>query len=166
MIEIQAGQTFADLDRAIRRAFGHDSYDHMGGFWKLIPRGQSRKKFREIEIGEVNPLGEGSASDLHIGGMDLQLGDRIKYVYDFGDWIEHEIILEEITTAENGKRYPVEVARNEPNYQYCVVCQSKGKDTVATLVCLQCSTQKRIIYLCEDCAGRKHEDHFVEEIVY
>ena len=30
--------------------------DHMGGFWKLIPRGKSKKKFREVEIGDINPL--------------------------------------------------------------------------------------------------------------
>ena len=45
MIEIKAGQTFADLDTAIRDAFGHDTSDHMGGFWKLIPR---RKEQKEI----------------------------------------------------------------------------------------------------------------------
>ena len=166
VIEIRAGQTFADLDRAIRQAFGHDVYDHMGGFWKLIPRGKSQKKYREVEIGDINPLGEGTASDLHIGGVDLKPGDRIKYVYDFGDWIEHEVTLEETATTQSRKRYPAVVARNKPNYQYCVICQSKGKETVATSVCLKCSTQKRIIFLCDDCASKKHMDHFVEDIIY
>ena len=166
MIEIKAGQTFADLDIAIRGAFGHDRYDHMGGFWKLIPRGKSKKKFREIEIGDINPFEEGTAADLHIGGMDLKSGDLLKYVYDFGDWVEHEVMLQEISSVETGKSYPVLVGRNNPKYQYCVNCESKGKETIATLVCLQCSTQKRVIFLCEDCAGKKHEDHYVEEIIY
>jgi len=166
VIEIKAGQTFADFDVAIRDAFGHDTYDHMGGFWKLIPRGKSKKKFREIEIGDINPLEEGTAAELHIGGMDLKPGDLIKYVYDFGDWIEHEIVLEEISKIDTDKSYPALVAKNKPKYQYCVVCEAKGKETVATLVCLQCSTQKRVIFLCEDCANKKHEDHYVEEIIY
>ena len=166
VIEIKAGQTFADLDVAIRDACGHDKYDHMGGFWKLIPRGKSKKKFREIEIGDINPFEEGTAADLHIGGMDLKPGDLVKYVYDFGDWIEHEVRLEEISSVEAGKSYPILVGRNKPKYQYCVVCESKGKETIATLVCLQCSTQKRVAFLCEDCADKKHEEHYVEEIIY
>jgi len=166
VIEISAGQTFADLDVAIRDAFGHDRFDHMGGFWKMIPRGTSQKKFREIEIGDINPLEEGTAADLHVGGMDLKPGDLMKYVYDFGDWIEHEVRLEGISTIETGKSYPVVVERNKPKYQYCVICESKGKETTATLVCLQCSAQKRVIFLCEDCADKKHEEHYLEEIIY
>ncbi len=166
VIEIKAGHTFADLDVAIRNAFGHDRYDHMGGFWKLIPRGKSQKKFREIEIGDINPLEEGTAADLHIGGMDLKPGDKIKYVYDFGDWVEHEVRLEQITTAETGKSYPVMVEKNKPKYQYCVVCKKEGKDTVATLICLECTTEKKLVVLCEDCADKKHEEHYLEEIIY
>jgi len=165
-VEIKAAQTFADLDVAIRDAFGHDRDDHMGGFWQMIPRGKSQKKFREIEIGDINPLEEGTAADLHIGGINLKPGDLIKYVYDFGDWVEHEVRFEEISAAEAGKSYPALVGRNKPKYQNCVVCESKGKGTVATLVCLQCSNQKRVIFLCEDCADKKHAEHYVEEIVY
>jgi hypothetical protein len=166
VIEIKAGHTFVDLDVAIRDAFGHDRYDHMGGFWKLIPRGKSLKKFREIEIGDINPLEEGTAADLHIGGMDLNPGDLIKYVYDFGDWVEHEVRLEQITTAEAGKSYPVMVERNKPKYQYCIVCKEEGKDTVATLICLECSTEKKPVFLCENCGEKKHEEHYVEEVIY
>jgi hypothetical protein len=166
VIEIKAEQTFADLDVAIREGFNHDRYDHMGGFWKLIPRGKSQKKFREIEIGDVNPLEEGTAADLHIGGIDLKPGDLMKYVYDFGDWVEHEVRLEEITMIEMGKSYPILVAKNKPKYQYCVLCESKEEETIATLVCLQCSMQNRVIFLCEDCANKKHEEHYVEEIIY
>lgn len=166
VIEIKAGQTFADFDVAIRDAFGHDRYDHMGGFWKLIPRGKSKKKFREIEIGDINPLEEGTAAELRVGSMDLKSDDLIKYVYDFGDWIEHEISLVEISKVESGKSYPALVERNKPKYQYCVLCEAKGKETVATLVCLQCSTQKRIIFLCVDCADKKHLEHYVEDIIY
>ena len=166
VIEIKAGQTFADLDVAIRNAFGHDRYDHLGGFWKLIPRGKSQKKFREIEIGDINPLEEGTAADLHIGGMDLKPGDLMKYVYDFGDWVEHEIRLEQITTAEAGKSYPAMVERNKPKYQYCIICKAEGKETVATLICLECTTEKKLVVLCEDCADKKHEEHYLEEIIY
>lgn len=166
VIEIEAGQTFADLDVAIRDAFGHDRNDHMGGFWRLIPRGKSQKKFREVEIGDINPFEEGTAARLHIGGIDLLPGDLMKYVYDFGDWVEHEVRLEQIGTLDAGKPYPVVIERNKPNYQFCSACKSKGKETIAALICLECSTEKKLIFVCEDCAYQKHEEHYVEEIIY
>lgn len=94
-IEIQGNQTLADFDFLIRSEFGHDPSDHLGGFWKLVRRGQTNR-FRKIELGDVNPLGEGSGAEIRIAGLGLSVGDRLKYVYDFGDWIEHKIILESI----------------------------------------------------------------------
>ena len=80
--------------------FGHDQSDHLGGFWKLIRRGQTRR-FREIDLGHVDPLGEGTRADIRIAGLGLQVGDRLKYVYDFGDWIEHEIIVENVVLPQD-----------------------------------------------------------------
>ena len=37
-------------------------------------------------------------------------GDRIRYIYDFGDDWEHEIVVEKVLAAEPGTRYPVCVA--------------------------------------------------------
>jgi hypothetical protein len=166
VIEIKADQTFADLDGAIRDAFEHDRFDHMGGFWKLIPRANNQKRFREVEIGDINPLQEGTAADLHIGGIGLKPGDLMKYVYDFGDWIEHEVKLEEVLTVEAGKSYPALVERNKPKYQHCVACKAKGKKTPATWICLECSKPKQPVFLCEDCASEEHEEHYVEEMIY
>ena len=67
-------------------------------------------------------------------------------MYDFGGCVEHEISLEEISIVETGKSYPALVGGNKPKYQYCVICEAKGKETVARPVCLQCSTQKRVIF--------------------
>ena len=79
-VEIQGGQTLADLDSILRDAFDHDSMDHLGGFWKLVRRGQSRR-FREINLGDVHPFGGGgSAEDLRIAGLELQVGDRLRAI--------------------------------------------------------------------------------------
>lgn len=78
--------------------FGHDRSDHLSGFWKLVRRGQTRR-FREIDLGHVDPLGGGTGAGIRIAGLGLQVGDRLKYVYDFGDWIEHEIILEKVKSS-------------------------------------------------------------------
>ena len=66
----------------------------------MIHRGQARR-FREIDLGHVYPLGEGTGADIRIAGLGLQVGDLLKYVYDFGDWIEHEIIVEKIESPQS-----------------------------------------------------------------
>jgi hypothetical protein len=98
-VEIQGNQTLAEFDYILRYEFGHDTSDHLGGFWKLVRRGQTRR-FRKIELGDIDPLGEGTGADIRIAGLGLQAGDRLKYVYDFGDWIEHEIMVEKIASPQ------------------------------------------------------------------
>jgi len=165
-IEIQGGQTLADLDSTLRDAFAHDTFDHLGGFWKLVPRGRS-KKLREVDVGDVDPLGGGSGAEVHIAGLELRPGGELKYVYDFGDWIEHRLTLEEIVEPEAKVKYPRIVARNQPQYQDCQVCLERGRKSRATWICLECSgRQQREVLVCKKCLHREHEDHYAEEILY
>jgi hypothetical protein len=165
-VEIKGSQRLVDLDRILRMAFQWDTSDHLGGFWKLIPRGTS-KRVREIEIGDVNPLGGGSAADLHVGGLDFKPGDRLKYVYDFGDWFEHFLTLKEISTAVEGVKYPRIASQNKPRYKYCQACTDDGKKTIATIICLDCSNRKKEdVLVCKDCYRRQHQNHDYEVIVY
>ena len=165
-VEIKGGQKLAELDQILRAAFDLDTWDHLGGFWKLIQRGTT-KRVREVEIGDIDPMGEGSAADLHISGLDLKPGDRLKYVYDFGDWIEHFLTLEEISSAEKSAKYPRIVSQNKPRYRNCQVCAEKGKKTVATIICIDCSNRKeKDVLVCEECYEEKHQDHYYEEILY
>jgi hypothetical protein len=177
-IEVQGKQSLADLDLVLREAFNHDVFDHMGGFWKLIPRGVQAKpgaakcgaarraRYREVELGDVEPGGGGEGADTKIAGLGLAVEERLKYVYDFGDWIEHTLTLEAIETPQASVKYPREVARNQPEYVYCVECQKRGRKKVAKWICLECSTgPDQEIVLCEKCADR-HEEHHLEEILY
>jgi len=164
-IEIQGDQTLADFNAILVDAFNHD-WDHMAGFWKRVRRG-STKRYREIDLGDVDPLGQGSGADRHIAGLGLKPGDTLKYVYDFGDWIEHRITLEEIVEPEKGVKYPRIVGRNRPRHRYCQECKAAGKRTVATWVCIDCSEREgRAVLVCEECLDRNHEGHYAEEILY
>lgn len=165
-IEIQGQHTLADFDRELRDAFNHDMGDHLGGFWKLTRRGQTRR-FREVELGTVDPFGEGEGAESQLAGLNLKPGDELKYVYDFGDWIEHELTLEAITEPEVRVKYPRLVERNKPRHQYCRHCKEEGKKTVATWICIECSEQEGTeVVVCEACLGQHHEDHYADEITY
>lgn len=165
-IEIRGDQTLADFNSILVDAFQHD-WDHLGGFWKRVQRGARGKRYREIDLGDVDPRGEGSGAHRRIAGLGLKPGDTLKYVYDFGDWIEHEITLEEIVEPEKRAKYPRVVEQNRPRHRYCEECKAKGHKTVATWVCQECSNrQQREVLVCEDCLDTSHEDHYAEEILY
>lgn len=104
-IEIQAGQTLAELDDILRTAFRHDHSDHLGGFWKVVRRGQSNR-FRQVDLGSIDPFGDGKAGDKRLADLDLQPGAVLKYVFDFGDWIEHHLEVQAIHLPEPGLDYP------------------------------------------------------------
>jgi hypothetical protein len=168
-IEIQGKQTLADLDRVLRMSFNHDTSDHLSGFWKLISRGSGKqKRYREVDICHINPFERGEAAGVTVASLGLQIEDRLKYVYDFGDWIEHTLSVNAVSDPEPGVKYPREVARNKPNHQYCMNCKGQGKQTVAAWICITCSEeQDQNVVLCEECMGLdEHEDHYSEELVY
>jgi len=165
-IEIQGGQTLADFDDILRTAFHHDHSDHLSGFWKLVRRGQSRR-FREVDLGSINPFEGGEAADVQVASLSLRPGDALKYVYDFGDWIEHRLELESIAEPEEKTSYPRITGQNKQRYQDCVVCKEEGRKTVATWICYTCSErEQRDILLCETCTEAHDEDHYMDEILY
>lgn len=168
-IEIQGEQTLGDLDGELRGSFNHDTYDHLSGFWKLVARGSGKqKRYREVDIGTINPFEDSEEAGVTIASLGLQDKDRLKYVYDFGDWIEHTLTLDAVSNPQPGVRYPREVARNIPSYKYCVNCKEQGKQVVATWICITCSEEQgQEVVLCEGCMGlEQHEEHYSEELVY
>jgi hypothetical protein len=165
-IEIQGQHTLADFDGEMRDAFNHDTGDHLGGFWKLARRGETRR-VREVELGTVDPFGGGEGAETKLASLDLKPGDELKYVYDFGDWIEHRLTLETVTEPEAGAKYPRLVGQNKPKHRYCRHCKEKGKETVATWICIDCSEEEGTeVLVCEACLGQYHEDHYADAITY
>src|SRR5215207_247380 len=101
---VPGGFTLDRLSRVIQLAFGWQGY-HLHSF-----------EVGGRQYGEPNPLG-GLEFDQDLDDeLDARLdavvteGDRFTYVYDFGDWWEHEIVVERVAPAEADRRYPVCVA--------------------------------------------------------
>ena len=92
----------------------------------------------------------------------------INYVYDFGTETHLYAKLEKISDVEPNVYYPRTVSQNDPHYKFCEDCQAKGKKTIAVNECYTCGEEKeRPVYICEKCSGSgKHEDHYLEEILY
>lgn len=165
-IEVQGGQTLAQLDRTLRTAFGHDPSDHLSGFWKLVRRGKGTM-VREVDLGDVNPFGGGSAASVRIAELELVPRAKLKYVYDFGDWIEHTLAFVGTSEQQQGTKYPRVCSHNDPEYQDCTRCKQEGRTRRAVYVCLECSGELGVEQLlCEQCVQEQHEEHYIEEIVY
>lgn len=163
-IEIQGQQTLLEMDGILREAFGHD-WDHMSGFWRRVRRGNT-KRFREIEMATIHPFEKRREADQQIGALGLSVGDQLRYVYDFGDWVEHYLEVEAIGKSENAAEYPRVVEQNKPRFKNCTECAAKGKKQQAVWYCYTCADEENgPALLCDDCVDA-HEDHYTEEILY
>ena len=88
-VETEGHQTLAQLDRLIRRQMGYDSFDHCSAFF-------SGKPWRSETIAEIHPDGGGENEDLRLEELDLMPGEKLHYVYDFGDNLEHVLTIESV----------------------------------------------------------------------
>ena len=144
-IEVKGSQRLVDLDREIRDAFSHDTSDHLSEFFP----GRAKDS---MGFGEINPDGGGDGARLRIESLGLKEGDRMEYVYDFGDYVQHVLSLESVTPTSAEQEYPRVVAQDRPRHRYCIECEKAGKKTVATWVCVDCSDRRDKwvpVHLCE-----------------
>jgi hypothetical protein len=97
---VPAGYTLDRVSRTIQLAFGWQGV-HLHSF-----------EIGGRQFGEPDPLGELELQD----ELDVRLdsvaaaGARFSYVYDFGDWWEHEITVENVVPAHPDDRHPTCVA--------------------------------------------------------
>ncbi len=104
VIEILGKHTLADFDDMMRTAFDLDFSDHLSEFTRVFDRGRG-KKSRKQEYGEINPFEPTPAMQLRLAGLGLEPGAKFNYVYDFGDWLVHKLVLESIGPTERGLDY-------------------------------------------------------------
>ncbi len=159
-IEIKGNQTLADFDNIIRLEFNLDNFDHLSEFY-------SGKNWAHSGYGIITPDGTGEGADIQISSLILYNG-AINYVYDFGTETHLYAKLEKISDVEPNVYYPRTVSQNEPHYKFCEECMARGKKTVAEYECYTCSEEsEKPVYICGECSeSEKHEDHYVEEILY
>jgi hypothetical protein len=159
-IETKGSQKLGDLDKAIRGAFKHDEWDHLSAFF----RGRA---WRSEVLAEISPFERGGGARKRIDRLGLSEGDALEYVYDFGEDIQHVVTLEKVVELDEAAEYPRIVSQNKPRYQYCTVCEAHGRKVVATWICIDCSNEEgRDVLLCDDCASKEDEDHYIEEMLY
>ncbi|MEV4489726.1 plasmid pRiA4b ORF-3 family protein [Micromonospora coxensis] len=94
---VPGGYTLDRLHRVVQHAMGWRDC-HLHSF-----------EIDGTQYGEPDPDGELSLRDELDSRLDAVLGkgSRLRYTYDFGDWWEHDLVVEDAFTAEEGERYPV-----------------------------------------------------------
>jgi hypothetical protein len=95
-LTVPGGYTLDRLHRVLQYAMGWQNY-HLHSF-----------DIDDEQYGEPDPDGELELLD----EMDYRLDDvaragtRIRYTYDFGDWWEHDVVVEEVRAALPGDAHP------------------------------------------------------------
>jgi tetratricopeptide (TPR) repeat protein len=105
LLEAQGTNTLGDLDSAMREAFDLDTFDHLSEFTLITSRGKGKQPRRK-PFGALDPLGEYAAHTVRVAGLGLEPGAQLEYVYDFGDYIEHALVLEAVEEPEAKAKYP------------------------------------------------------------
>jgi hypothetical protein len=95
-VELPGAYTLDRVHRVVQHAMGWRDY-HLHSF-----------EVDGVQYGEPDPDGELAVRD----ELDVRLdavahkGTRLLYTYDFGDWWEHDLVVEDVFAAEPDERYP------------------------------------------------------------
>jgi hypothetical protein len=98
-VQLPADTRLDHLHEIIVAAFGWQDY-HMHCFTSGLE-----------EFGLPDPeLGHADERRVSVGQLIGDIGDRLRYTYDFGDDWEHEIVLEDLLDPDPDTHYPVLLA--------------------------------------------------------
>lgn len=97
---VPGGYTLDRVHRVIQYAMGWQGY-HLHSF-----------DIGGVQYGEPDPDGDLVLRDELDTRLDAVTakGEQLRYTYDFGDWWEHEVVVEDVFPAEPDEAYPVCVA--------------------------------------------------------
>ena len=111
-LAVRSEQTLVDLHHALQDAFGWDD-DHLYSFWlkgEFWGRDGSEytHPFHAAQPSPLGPFATGPAprtAKTKLNRLRLRKGQRIAYLFDFGDEWRVQVVLREIETDDGG-RYP------------------------------------------------------------
>jgi len=104
VIEAQGKNTLGDLDAVMREAFGHDPLTTLASL--RSSRRAAGQAVGPPALGPARPTGRICRASGSPGRLGLEPGAQLEYVYDFGDNLEHALVLEAIEEPEKGAEYP------------------------------------------------------------
>lgn len=113
-IAVGAGQTLATLHTALRTAYGWDD-DHLYSFW-LDGEFWGGSEHEYTAPYELEESGAKSA-EIRLDRLELEVGQRIAYVFDFGDEWRVLVRLADVRAVEDELPRVLE-ERGEPPPQY------------------------------------------------
>jgi len=94
-LEVPSEITLVRLHQVVQAAFGW----YGGHLWVFeTPAGEYGQPDAE--------LGHADAAAVTLDEVTPDIGDRIRYVYDFGDDWRHDLVVEEVVAAQPGVAYP------------------------------------------------------------
>jgi hypothetical protein len=111
-IAVHSDQTLVDVHNSLQAAFDWDD-DHLYSFW-LDGEFRSRNgreythPFHASQPSPLGPLARKTtprSARIRLGRLKLKKGQRIAYLFDFGDEWRVRLIVRQIT-ADDGKPYP------------------------------------------------------------
>lgn len=137
IIEIKGNELLSKLDYLIQRAFDHEPghlYEFRFGEYRFGPKcDEWQEIFDRLTNVRIDSI---------LNSIGFKLDDKGRYIYDFGEKIEHKIELIEIKEPKENQKYPI-ITGNERLFK-CMDCKS----TNAILWCHSCHMK-----LCDDCSG-------------
>ena len=112
-IAFRSDQTLVDVHQALQAAFEWDD-DHLYSFWLngKFWSGTADEYTHPWHASEPNPLAmftldpDPQSADIRLDRLELVKGQRIAYVFDFGDEWRVRLTLRQIT-ADDGRPYPL-----------------------------------------------------------
>jgi hypothetical protein len=111
-IAARSDQTLVDVHYALQAAFDWDD-DHLysfwldGEFWSRNGR-EYTDPFHASQPNQLGALAQGSArrsAEIRLNRLKLKKGQRIAYLFDFGDEWRVRLTVRQIT-ADDGQQYP------------------------------------------------------------
>ncbi|WFE27584.1 plasmid pRiA4b ORF-3 family protein [Solwaraspora sp. WMMD791] len=95
-VQVPGGYTLDRVHRVIQHAMGWQDC-HLHSF-----------EINGAQYGEPDPDGELLLRDELDTRLDAvaSKGTRLRYTYDFGDWWEHDVVVEDVGAPEPDMRYP------------------------------------------------------------